>query len=757
MLASMANAPDVPVAPIHDDLRCRLKIVGVESSICRVASFDASEALSSLFRYAIVVATEPDDVSTLETALGAAATFAVERSGQAERIVHGIVTAVIPDGSNVGQNQARTVVVLEPRLANLAHSGGHRIFQGVSIKEIIETLVAPERIALDWRLRPALRTHEYRTQREETDLQFIQRLAADEGLSFFFEHDDGKTTLVFTNNPLGFHKLEGSSTLSFRDTSGAVAGEHVRSVRRQQRIRSGAVEHRDHDFKSPRTEIKGRAEVEKDNGEASTKRRERRLYPGDFIDPSDGTARATARLQELRSDSYVLQGTASSLRLAPGRIFTLGGHSDSAFNTDLIVTRVAIRGVVQGTFDLGGGARNARADVEIASFEAVPGGTPIRPPRLPKPAAHLELARVVGPSEGDPHVDEFGRIKVQFPWDRDGKGDEHSSCWIRQMTPVAHGNEGFWSAHRVGSEVVVDFIDGDIDRPIALGAVYNGQERQPYKQPGKVSRSTWKVRGIPGGSGYNEITFENQSGAEQIILHAQKDLDETILHNHAESIGVNQTSGIGSNQKIAVGANRTRTVGGNESVDVGVNQSLHVGADQTIGIDANRTATVGANESLTVAGQATKMVALTDTVLVGAARSLTAGSEAVTVGSRVKTVAMSETTTVGGGRTESVGGDESITIGGGRTVNITGAESLSTEKTIAMTAKEAIQAQAGDDAMISLNKDGEILLKSGDSSILLKKSGDIEIKGKNIIVEADSDTTVKGDNVTVKGSKVAVN
>ncbi len=732
----------------------------------RVGSLEASEALSQLFAYRVVVATAPETVQALEDALGQDASLTILRNDKPDRVVHGIVSEVLPDGSYVGSEQARTVLLIEPRLANLRYSGGFRMFQNMSVKDIATKLLAPEKIDTEWRLRPDAPSRDYRTQLDESDLDFLSRLLADEGIHFYFDLGQDKTTVVFTNSPLGFAEIDGKNSFDFHDTAGAVGAEHVRRIGRAQRVRTGAVEHRDYDFTKPRLALVGRSETGAPQTEGNAKRREWRDYPGGFLDPAaEGTPRAQMRLQELRSDSSTFEGTVSTLRLAAGKQFTLAAHRDSAFNKKLLVTRLTFGLTITGAFrEHSGGAAGSSADPELASFQAVLADQPIRPPRRSKPHSRLQTARVVGPKEGDPNVDEFGRINVQFMWDRDGQFDQHSSCAIRMGTPIAHGDEGFWSAHRVGSEVLVDFLDGDIDRPVVIGAVYNGREKQPYKQPGNVSRSTWKVRGIPGGAGYNEITFENQSGSEQIIVHAQKDLNETILHSHTESIGVDQTSGIGNNQSVTVGADQTIKVGSNQTMSIGANRSLTVTSNETISIGANQSSTIGANrsatvtsnESLSVAGTASKMVALTDTVVVGAARSLTAASETVTVGTRTKTVATSETLSVGAGRTASIGGDESVTVAGQRTTSVGANDTLSIANSFAITAGDDYALKVGD-ASVTITKGGDIVLKTGDATLSLAKDGTIGFKGKNVSVEGSSDVNVKGDNVTVKGSKVDVN
>ena len=602
-MASALEAGESLFGALHENITCRVKITGVDDAAVRVARFDVREGLSELFSYEVEVSSDPKDVATLEKALGADATVRLERDGDVERVVHGIVTGVEPDGTFVGRGQARTVLVVEPRLANLRYSGGHRIFQDMTIKDIVGELVAPERIEVGWRVLDEPPKRDYRTQLDETDLEFLMRLAADEGLHFFFDHDEDKTTLVFTNEPLGFRELEGGASIDFRDTSGAVTGEHVREVRRAQRVRTGALEHRDYDFKNPHLKLVGRAETQDPQSEANTKRRERREYPGRFVDPDgEGTPRARMRLQELRSDAYTLEGTASSLRLLAGRAFSLARHPDKAFNRKLVLTEVSFGGGVAGTFSGAGNTPgHGRAAVSLATFAAVPSDTPIRPARRPKPAARLQTARVVGPKEGDPFVDEFGRVKVQFPWDRDGNEDEHSSCWIRMATPVAYDHGGFFSAHRVGSEVLVDFIDGDIDRPVVTAALYNALQRQPNKQPDKSARSAWIERSIPGGQGYNGITYDNTAAKEKITTHAERDRVAHVGHNDTETIGANQTTTVGANQSTTVGANRTATIGANDATTVGGDRTENVAGNESVTVVKSRSHTVnGAKDDVWV-------------------------------------------------------------------------------------------------------------------------------------------------------------
>lgn len=501
---------------IHEDIHYRLRIADVDEGALRVSSFQATEGLSELFSYSVVVASDP--ALSLRTALGKEAAFAIEREGKLERVVEGIITEVRPDGAYVGKRQVRTVLLLEPRLAALRHSHGFRIFQNVTVKQIVEELVKPERIECEWRMRPQPRTREYCMQFNENKLQFLRRILADEGIHFHLDRKDDKPLLVFVNAPAGYEKMAGVTTLRFRDGAGAVTDEHVSAIALDERLRTGSWEHQDYDFTKPQFRLTARAEVKDSAPPGVSARHEWHDYPGDFVDAAEtGTANARMRLEQLRSDATTLRGKSTCIRFLPGRQFTLQGHDDKVFNRDLLVTFVTLQGSAPSAFlEISGGARGARASSLNVTFDAVPAEVPLRPPFQPKPAVRLQSARVVGPKEGDPYVDEFGRIKVQFFWDRDGKLDEHSSCWVRMMSPAAHAAEGFWQPHKVGSEVLVEFLDGDVDRPVVIGAVFNREQRQPYKLPDDVAKSSWITKSVPGNKGVNEITHDSKAGHEKI-------------------------------------------------------------------------------------------------------------------------------------------------------------------------------------------------------------------------------------------------
>jgi type VI secretion system secreted protein VgrG len=761
--AMSSTAPDF--GPIIDDIDCVLAIDGVSDEL-RVGSFEAVEAISQLFAYRIVIATAPSTVDSLEGSLGKATTLTVSRNGTAERVVHGILTEVIPDGAFIGTDQARTVLLLEPALAGLRYSGGFRIFQNMTVKDIVTKLLAQENVDAKWTLRPDAPVRDYRTQLDESDFDFMSRLLADEGIHYSFDLAEGATTVLFTNNPLGYSPLDGKNTFVFNGNMGAVTTEHVRSIKRAQRVRTGSFLHRDYDFTKPALLLEGTA-----TSTAPQTQRQWRDYPGSFDILHDGAPRAEMRLQELRSDSSTMTGTANTLRFVVGKQFTVSGHPDAGFNKTLLLTKVAFGSAVSGAFkEQGGGPKGSRAAVGLVQFQAVLSDAPIRPARRRKPPSRLQTAIVVGATPLDPQVDLYGRIHVQFRWDLDGQMNEHSSCAIRMATPSAHDDEGFWFAHRIGTEVLVDFIDGDIDRPVVVGALYNATVLQPYALPGNVTRSVWKNHTIPyDASAFNEIRYENKAGSEEIYIHAQKDETEQVLHDHNKTVGNDHTATVGNNQTLEVKNDQTITIDHDETVTVkhnqgiavtndrgvtvGGNHSVSVTGNETNSVQQNRSSTITGNESLTVMGSATKMVAGSDSLSIIGARTLTAMSESVSVAtSRSRSVGGDDTTNVAGGRTQAISGDDTINVGGARQTTVAKDEALTLSQSYAIKVTQDFSLSVGDGATITINKDGSIVLKTGEASLTMGKDGTISIKGKSVAHEASSDMTVKGDNVTVKGS-----
>jgi type VI secretion system secreted protein VgrG len=613
-----------------DELRTTLEIHGLTDGQLNVLTFRGGESLSRLLTYVVVVASSAETAQELDDALGRDAIFTVERVGD-ETSVHtmrGVVKEVCPGGNTVGRGQRHTEITIAPRLAELEHVHGCRVFQNVTVVDIAKELLDPWQIALDVRLHPAPLPREYCTQVNESDFAFLLRILSEEGIHFHVEHREDESVVVLVNDPRGYEPIVGRETLPFRDADGAVTSDHVRRIGRRRRVRPGSVAYRDYNFLRPEVDMGARAETPTPTESGTFAARELYEYPGHYNAPDlesvggsstmSGQARAMLRLEEQRSDALTFAGTSNCLRMRVGRTFEIADHPDKAFNRKYVVTMVSIGGERGDAVGLGRANRGAGETLTV-QFIAVPSDVRIRPPMRPKPPAHIRTARVVGPKEDEPYVDEYGRIKIQFMWDRAGQRDEKSSCWVRMATPVAHHNQGSYTAHRVGAEVLVSFLDGDVDRPVVTGAVYHGENRQPQQLPTDATRAVlYRGLSVPGNGGKNEISCEDRAGQEEILVHAQRDLNERVLRNHSATIAANESISVGANQTVSVGANQT--------VSVGANRTVSVTAHETINVAKSRTETVDDGESVTVKNGRSHTVSTKDDAL-----TVTTGSRTVTV------------------------------------------------------------------------------------------------------------------------------
>jgi type VI secretion system secreted protein VgrG len=383
------------------------------------------------------------------------------------------------------------------------------------------------------------------------------------------------------------------------------------------------------------------------------------------------------------------------------------------------------------------------ADEEYGnSFTCIPDSVPFRPRRItPRPTVHgVQPAVVVGPGGEEIYCDKHGRVKVQFFWDREGKRDENSSCWVRVSQDYAGKGWGAVTIPRIGQEVIVDFVEGDPDQPIITGRVYNADQTPPYPLPGKKMVSGLKSDSTPGGGGYNEYIMDDTKGNELIREHGQFDKESTIEHDERHHIKHDRQKNIDHDETTKVGHDRTETVGNNETITIHGNRGETVDKNETIVIHGGRTENVDKNESITIGGARTENVAKDESITIGGGRTENVSKdESITIGGgRTESVAKNESITIGGARTESVAKDEGISINGGRTTTIAKADALSVGKTLAVTAADSITLTTGS-ASITMNKDGTIVIKgkditiNGSGQITGKASKDVVWKGQKIL------------------------
>ncbi|ATB42649.1 hypothetical protein CYFUS_008128 [Cystobacter fuscus] len=543
----------------------------------KVLRFSGSEGLSSLFEFQLEVACENQDLDFSQV-VGKPGVLSL--NGElVPRYVHGIVSRF--EQVNEQPRYALYRVTVVPMVWRLHHRHDCRIFQKLDtpaiLKKVFETAGVPAD-AVRFSLVNSYEPRDYCVQYRESDWAFASRLMEEDGIFYFFEHHEDKHILVFGDKESALKPIDGVEALPFRRATGGVVQEdHVAHFRRMQEVRPGRTSLRDFNFKKPGLPMEAQHEAEVDAD------LEVYDYPGEYQDPgrgasAKGTTIARLRLEAWQASRMQAQGESDCERLAPGRLFTLQEHSREDYNGRWLLTHVSHTGSQPQVME----EESRQGEFSYSNyFTCIPEKVPYRPaPVTPKPHVRgVQTAVVVGPAGEEIHVDEWGRVKVQFHWDRQGKLDENSSCWVRVSQLWAGEGWGAMFIPRIGQEVIVDFIEGDPDRPLIIGRVYNGANLVPYELPAHKTKSTIKSNSSQGGNGYNELRFEDEKKKEQFFMHAERNMDvhvkndsfENILHDRHQTIGA-----VGKDGKVG---DRNELVYRDKSLTVHRHSQEHVGGD----------------------------------------------------------------------------------------------------------------------------------------------------------------------------------
>jgi len=729
------------------------------------------EELGRLSEFEIDLLSPKGDID-FDKIVGQGVTVKMELPDDDTRYFHGFVTRFVQRGTH-GRYFAYHAAVY-PWLWFLTRTANCRIFQAKTVpdilKEVLESYAAAD---VKFELTAHYRTWEYCVQYRETDFNFVSRLMEQEGIYYYFKHVEGRATMVLADSYSAHEALKGYAQIPFIQADRIMRTDQERITEWQlaREIQPGVYVIKDFDFTKPSTDLKVNYKIKRNHDRATYEVFD---FPGEYLEVPDGEHYVQARLEELQSDFEVAHGTTNARGLSVGRLFKLTGQPRQDQNAEYLVVKTDIE-IESGEYEAmtsgGAGTFDCRFTV-IKSSEA------FRPARItPKPIVQgPQTAIVVGPSGDEIYTDKYGRVKVQFHWDRFGKSDENSSCWIRVAHHWAGKNWGMVAIPRMGQEVIIDFLDGDPDEPIITGRVYNAEQMPPYDLPANKTQTGIKTRSSLKGTGanFNEIRFEDKKGSEQLYIHAEKNQDnmvendatktvghdrtKKIGHDEKTTVGNDRTESVGNNESITIGANRVEKVGSNENIAIGSNRTENVGSNETIVIGSNRSISVGASETATVSLQRTHSVGINETISVGAAQQVNVGAgQTIAVGAEQKTsVGKDQSTSVGAKRSVSVGSDQSVEISGNASMSIGGEESRS------VTARRSTS--VGDNDLLDVSKNlvisaGELVsIKTGDASITMKKDGTITIKGKDITIIGSGNINVKADsNITMKGSKILQN
>lgn len=514
----------------------------IAGTTLRVAAVTLRESLFDIPTLA-VEASEGEETPAAEDVIGKDAKLHLKRSDASqERFFSGIVVEadrVIDDDGN-----ARLLLVVAPRAWKLSRRTDCEVFHELSVPDIIKSVLQAAGVSEHaFMLGDSYPVRKYTVQYRESDLDFIRRLCSEEGIWFGFNFRDGVDQLIFCDDPKGRGDIVGTTALKYMKMFGfAESGDHVTKVRRVLRVRSDKVMLRDYDFLKPKLKLEGTAEGTDDGAHSL----EVYDYPGKFTEAAVGKRYAQRLLDALQCERDLVEGDTGVLTLEPGLKFTIEEHPLTKLNAEYLVTTSTIELRDEQRPD------GARAHTMKSRFAAMPTAkSNYRPKRVPatRTMPGLQTAVTAGPSGEEIHVDEHGRVRVWFHWDRKTKKDETSSDWFRTVQLPTGGS---MFLPRMKWEASVDFTEGDADRPLIFQRLYNGLTPPPYELPKYKARGSIQTATTPGGGSTNEFRMDDTKGKEEMFFNASKDMSIEVKNNKTESVKNNEKREVGSNATMDV-------------------------------------------------------------------------------------------------------------------------------------------------------------------------------------------------------------
>jgi type VI secretion system secreted protein VgrG len=571
---TQANRPVRIATALGEDVLLFRKMSGVEG-------------LGRPFQYELVLLSENHDLDYKDI-IGKNVTVAVDKGDKEPRCFNGFISRFAQTNYERRLAEYRATVV--PWIWFLTRSSDCRIFQGLTVPEIIAQVFKDHGFSdVKDRLHGTYKPRDYCVQYHETAFDFVSRLMEQEGIYYFFKHENGKHTLVMCDTAGSHLEFPGYEELHFvlgRDTPNS--SESLWSWVEQHEVQSGGFAVKDYDFKKPRRTAEGTTFHDRAHAGAQFERFE---YLGELNADCDPDRYSRIRLEQLQAGHITYTGEGDPRGVCSGVRFTLRGHPRQDLQKEYLTVATEFR-IESDPFETSEAANNNF--VYEAKLTAIPSTEPFRSPQItPKPGIQgPQTAVVVGPSGEEIYTDKYGRVKVQFHWDRYGQGDENSSCWVRVAQVWAGKKWGAIYTPRIGQEVIIEFLEGDPDRPIITGRVYNEMALPPYELPANKTISTNKSSASKGGAGFNELRFEDKKGEEQIFIHGEKNQDIRIKNDTFEWIGHDRHLVVKNDQVEQVDNDRQEKIKRDHVEAVGRDHHVTVSGKEAIKITGCHSLTV---------------------------------------------------------------------------------------------------------------------------------------------------------------------
>lgn len=618
--------------------------------------------------------------------------------------------------------------ILNPWFWMLTRTKDCRIYQNKTVPQIIKEVFEEHSVAeYKLHLTERYRQRDYCVQYRESDFDFVSRLMEEEGIYYYFEHGEKANMMILADGPAAHIAFKGYEQIPFIPKGTEVRSEieYINSWSCERQIQPGKYVMHDFDYAKPRVTLTAEKAFKLDHDLSEYEIFD---YPGAYTARADGDKYAQVRMEELHARHEIVTGHTNARGISTGYLFTFFKHPRDDQNRQYLIVSARYQ-LKAENYESG----TTQDSVQYScDFTALQSKQPFRTESLTPIPTVLgpQTAIVVGPAGDEIFMDDSGRVKVQFHWDRYGKSDENSSCWLRVSQPWAGKGWGGVSTPRIGQEVIVDFMEGDPDLPIITGRVYNVEAKQPLG--GVVSGLKSQTHK---GQGYNEMSMDDTAGNEKLTMHGQKDMSTTV--------GNDQTNNIGNNKTDSVGNNRTDSVGVDHNVSVGSNQSIQIGANRTLNVDGILDETVKANHTRAVVGN------YSETLQADATRNINGKLDHTVNGPYNKTVNSQYTRVMQAGEKTSVTGLREMVVDGDHSDQTTGKfEKMVTGPTTHYGQSTFAIHSDGDGSHTSSSM---LTFGVGEDSAIIIDGGSIKIQSKGSIITIDS------GGVSVNGKKISLN
>lgn len=723
-----------------------MRTIAIHTPFGRALSFvelKGVEALSSLYEYRLILTSKDPNLAATDI-IGQTMFVSIDTK-DGERILNGLVTdfGYLSEDEDE-QSYHLYTCIMRPNMWYLTQRYDSRVFVDKDIIEITRTILDEFGFPYEIQCLNSYRKYGHSTQYQETSFNYLSRLFEQEGLYYYFDHTEDNNTLIIVDDNSAHPPIQGNPAIPYHSavTPGTPDQSYIDEWQQSDRLATKKINVNDHSYKLANRKLDYNMSTHELGG-ISTEHYD--FYTG-FSNKEDAASYVQVRSQDYNAQSKRVSAAGNVLTIAPGHTFTLTRHPHDAANTEHLIIHS------EYDFKEAGYASGSEQSHYRIDFTAIPLTYQYRTPRVtPKPQIiGTQAATVTGPAGEEVYTNPYGDIKVQFHWDRYGPKNQMSSDWIRVAQGSAGGSFGSINTPRIGEEVLIDFINGDSDRPIVIGRLYNSANPPPWGYPQAAKQSGIKSKSFNSPlENYNELMFNDDAGFELVNLQAQRDLNSLVKNDERRQVNRDRTTTIDNDETITVHGKRTEVVDLDETITIHQNRTEVVDKDETITIHQNRQERVDENETLDIGGNRTETVHKSEQVTIKGNRDKTVkGNDTLNVDkNRKENVHKSRSLNVDRTNTEFVKLAKSVTVGLGYATQV--GTVMNTAVGIMQTEQVGRIKKSFVGKSYSITAGDEFKITVGKSSLVMNADGSIIITGSSIVTQAEKENKVIGKDVLI--------